>query len=550
MKALPQEGLRDALSTSTDLESVDSSFKIGGNTEARIFAFLWGSCMLDPFSKSIQGQPNLKSFKLVRCFTIASLSGFAIAAIALGLDYQRYILRTLIEQGEEQNIVLTRSSANSLWKEFAGFLTATELLSDEELRNHPLTRQLHRRALQQMEGLSAIDINIYDFDGRIIFSTENERIGDLKADSEGFETASRGEILTQVEPNNGGGREEASSHRKIVSSYIPIYHPPLAIGEQMTLGDRSKQIAAVFELASDITPLVAKAHQTQQRLMVEIFMTLGPLLGLLLWFLHRTNQVLLSQYSALRATLDSTADGILVLNNAGDITHFNRKLAEIWDLDLPCDSEQMLKEIAQQLADTRQFSVQGWFRKQLSQPERYDVLRLKNNRIVECISQPQNQHQKVVGRVWSFRDITKRKRAEATIRYQANHDFLTGLANRRQFKQLLARLMSVTQVADEYLAVLFIDLDRFKLVNDSFGHAIGDRLLQEVVNRLQNCCRDVDTIARWGGGRVHHPAPPPANPLRGIGDRPASVDCLAAELRIRWATHLYHQQHRDCGLSR
>ena len=95
--------------------------------------------------------------------------------------------------------------------------------------------------------------------------------------------------------------------------------------------------------------------------------------------------------------------------------------------------------------------------------------------------------------------MTKRHLADETIRYQANHDFLTGLANRRQFKQILTHLMAFTQVTDEYLAVLFIDLDRFKLVNDSFGHAMGDRLLQEVVSRLQNCCRDRDVIGRWGG---------------------------------------------------
>lgn len=94
-------------------------------------------------------------------------------------------------------------------------------------------------------------------------------------------------------------------------------------------------------------------------------------------------------------------------------------------------------------------------------------------------------------------DITERKRAEQHLRHQANHDPLTGLANRYQLHQQL------TQVTEhgrrERIGVLFLDLDRFKLINDSLGHDTGDELLRQVARRLKRCLRGNDTIARFGG---------------------------------------------------
>ena len=215
--------------------------------------------------------------------------------------------------------------------------------------------------------------------------------------------------------------------------------------------------------------------------------------------LQTANVELERSLSLLQATLESTADGILVVDRSGTITHFNRKLTELWRIEQTSDSEQMMADITSQLTDTSQLNIRDWQPEQWRQPETSEVLSLIDDRIIECLSQPQYLNQEVVGRVWSFRDVTKRQKAEATIRYQANHDVLTGLANRRQFKKRLVQLLAPNQRNDSHLAVFFIDLDRFKLVNDSLGHAMGDRLLKEVVDRLQSCCREEDVMARWGG---------------------------------------------------
>ncbi|MCL6635389.1 MAG: EAL domain-containing protein [Peptococcaceae bacterium] len=98
-----------------------------------------------------------------------------------------------------------------------------------------------------------------------------------------------------------------------------------------------------------------------------------------------------------------------------------------------------------------------------------------------------------------LRDITERKRYEETIRHQAFHDALTGLPNRMLFKDRLTLAIAHAKRNKQILAVLFLDLDRFKLINDTLGHALGDQLLQMTAQRLMETVREDDTVARLGG---------------------------------------------------
>ncbi|MCH8813655.1 MAG: EAL domain-containing protein [Chloroflexi bacterium] len=96
-------------------------------------------------------------------------------------------------------------------------------------------------------------------------------------------------------------------------------------------------------------------------------------------------------------------------------------------------------------------------------------------------------------------DITERKRAEKTIRHLAYHDGLSGLPNRTLFVDRLKQAVAAARRSGELVAVMFLDLDHFKDVNDTVGHAGGDRLLRKVARRLQSLLREGDTLARFGG---------------------------------------------------
>ncbi|RFO97878.1 two-component system response regulator [Rhodoferax lacus] len=105
----------------------------------------------------------------------------------------------------------------------------------------------------------------------------------------------------------------------------------------------------------------------------------------------------------------------------------------------------------------------------------------------------------LVGTYGVARDITDRKRADEQITYQAYHDILTDLPNRALFRDRLGLALLQAKRNENCLAVMFLDLDRFKVVNDTFGHGVGDSLLQQVSLRLKACLRRCDTLSRIGG---------------------------------------------------
>ena len=105
----------------------------------------------------------------------------------------------------------------------------------------------------------------------------------------------------------------------------------------------------------------------------------------------------------------------------------------------------------------------------------------------------------VQGIVLTSRDITRRKAAERRIEHLAHHDFLTDLPNRSLLRDRLDVALAQARRHDQLVGVLFIDLDRLKVINDTLGHAAGDQMLREAATRLARCMREGDTVARLGG---------------------------------------------------
>ncbi|MCY9694469.1 bifunctional diguanylate cyclase/phosphodiesterase [Paenibacillus alginolyticus] len=115
------------------------------------------------------------------------------------------------------------------------------------------------------------------------------------------------------------------------------------------------------------------------------------------------------------------------------------------------------------------------------------------------INTVRNENGKISNYVGVFTDITERKLSEENLKYLAHYDVLTGLPNRFLFHDRLSHAIAQANRQGHWAALMFIDLDHFKLINDTLGHAVGDQLLQNASKRLESCVRTSDTVSRLGG---------------------------------------------------
>ncbi len=240
----------------------------------------------------------------------------------------------------------------------------------------------------------------------------------------------------------------------------------------------------------------------------------------------------------LQATLESTADGILVTDLAGRIRGFNRRFAQIWGMP-----EALLLQHQDE-------AVFDWMRRSVAEPDDYqrrlgliqdttlmqasERLVLHSGRVLERVTQPQSIQGRPCGRVWAFRDQTDLVAAGRRIEALSTTDALTGLHNRRQATEHLARSIVEAQRDGIALALLILDLDRFKQINDSLGHETGDQVLLDAADRLRSCLRQGDSVARIGGDQFallvhdadHRGAEAAARRVLAAISRPCSVDGL------------------------
>ena len=216
--------------------------------------------------------------------------------------------------------------------------------------------------------------------------------------------------------------------------------------------------------------------------------------------------------SLIAGILEASPDGILVVDERGVIVSHNQRLFEV----LGIAPDELLERDTKVLSGhpdrpllTRVLELvrhRGAFLERVealyAHPEQEDhcEIEMRDGRTLERHSRALwGEERRYFGRVWFFRDITARKQVEAALLKMSQHDPLTGVANLRFFHQRAAEELSRARRKGTPLSVVMADIDHFKEINDKWGHAVGDRVLQHLCACAQRTLRQTDVFARVGG---------------------------------------------------
>ncbi|RIX45636.1 MAG: bifunctional diguanylate cyclase/phosphodiesterase [Rhodocyclales bacterium GT-UBC] len=205
-----------------------------------------------------------------------------------------------------------------------------------------------------------------------------------------------------------------------------------------------------------------------------------------------------------RSVFDKSVIGMFQTTRDGHYLAANQALADLYGFPTPQALVEGISDIAHRLyvdPARRDDFAEEIRRKGLVRDFESEVYRCDGERIwisenAHAVLTPEGELLYYEGTV---EDITQRRQHQAQLEYQATHDPLTGLPNRNLLQDRLEQAMRSSRRSGRPVAVAFVDLDNFKIINDSLGHAVGDRLLQEIAHRLSGSLREVDTVARYGG---------------------------------------------------
>lgn len=345
-----------------------------------------------------------------------------------------------------------------------------------------------------------VRVKIWRPDGTIIFS-DNERLVGQQFDNDEVQTAARGTPNSEIEdlsaPENVYERNLAS---KLFSSYVPL---------QLGATPTEPQANAVVEIYQDYASIQSAIDQVSHTLLWTLLLGLSTLYVLMLPLAHRAarklavqNQQLRLREARFRSLVQNSAEVITVVDSEGVVRYQSPSVQAIFGYEpssalgeplLGLIHADDLKHV-QSLLATGQADPGHTVDFECRWRHRDGSWRHGESSITNLVHDPA-----VGGLVINTRDVTQRKAMEAELVRQAFHDSLTDLANRALLTDRAEHALARAARNHSGVSIIFLDLDDFKLVNDSLGHARGDELLQSVGKRLRKLLRPTDTIARMGG---------------------------------------------------
>ena len=341
-------------------------------------------------------------------------------------------------------------------------------------------------------------IKVWAPDGTVIASDLPALRGRQFEVDDDLDEVMHGEVVTSI---TGADDEENVFEHGLAERFLEMYLPIRVPGQADPVG--------IYEIYQDAAPIEAQIDQTRRDVLV-IVGAMGAVLLVLLFaafsgasrLLARQNGKLRRSEERFRTLVQNSIDVQLITKADGTITYESAAVERVLGYDAD-------DRIGRNAFDILHPDDVAWAGTMFQ-----DVARLPGSQaaaevrvrhadgtwlVIEAVAKNLLDDPAVGGIVVNYRDVTARKALEDELKRQAFHDSLTGLANRALFADRLEHAISRAERSPSALAVLFVDLDDFKTVNDSLGHGEGDLLLVAVADRLRASLRASDTIARMGG---------------------------------------------------
>ncbi|MEH2129495.1 MAG: EAL domain-containing protein [Nostoc sp.] len=218
-------------------------------------------------------------------------------------------------------------------------------------------------------------------------------------------------------------------------------------------------------------------------------------------------ETLFQEKELAQVTLQSIGDAVLTTDALGKIQYLNPVAKSLLECSEVFAEGLLLEEVFGIVHETTREKVQNPIEQALQENRtvnlaKHTVLINQNNQeiaIQDSAAPIHNRDGQIIGGVMVFRDVTQNRNSSRQLSWQASHDALTGLVNRQEFEQRIEQALCVTKLDCQVHALCYLDLDHFKIVNDTCGHVAGDELLRQISFLLQEKIRKTDTLARLGG---------------------------------------------------
>ena len=442
-------------------------------------------------------------FQLLRSFSLSSALVMALITAVVAFVYKSHQTAILLQVAEDQNATLARSFANTVWARHSEFLSSVGYLPVDAIRGRKETAKLDWQLRQITKGLPVLKVKIFDLNGLTVYSSELAQIGESRSDNAGFIKAARTAMPASKMSFRGtfSAFSGVLANVDLAESYVPIV-------------DETGRVVSVFELYTDITPHVASMRRDSWAAALLSSIASLIIYLVLLLVVRRADIIIkrqqdgqISSYNAKLDTANAKADvalknmsqGLCMFDADARLVVANDRYAQLYGLRpeqlVPGTTFRQIIEARIEAGAYTGGDPEAYSNERLHAVRELrastKIQTLPDGRVVAIAHQPMDDG----GWVATHEDITEQRRYEAKIAHMALHDGLTDLPNRTLFNERLEHALA----RGETVAALLLDLDLFKNVNDTLGHAVGDKLLQAVASRLQNVVRDTDTVARMGG---------------------------------------------------